>query len=278
MKDFSIDLASEKIHNGKTREYFKEILVSYHSRNYRATVVMLYSIVICDLIYKLQELKDVYSDEKAGDILKNLEKLRENNPKSPDWENELLIQVNQRTLLLDVATYENVKILQKHRHLCAHPVMDKNYELYQPNRETTRAHLRNTLEEIFLRNPYLSKDIFKEMIVDIAEKKSYFPPRFDNREFEQYLNTKYLDHSPKGTIEYIFKNLWKFSFRLNDEKSRENRDINYNAIYVVYKSNKNELSESINSNRSHYSNIEKGVPCQFLISFISIFPELYELL
>ena len=205
--DFSLDTAAEKIHNPKTREYFQEVLESYNIGNYRATIVMLYSIVVCDLVYKLQELKDIYNDKKATRLLNDLERRQKENPRSSDWEIELIKAVDERTLLIDVSTFENISILQKHRHLCAHPVMDENYELYKPNKETTRAHLRNMLESVFMRSPILSKDIFNELIVDLSEKKDYFPPKFENKNLEIYLKTKYLKHSPPKTIEYIFKNL-----------------------------------------------------------------------
>ena len=40
--------------NPDSRSYFKEILQSYYSQNYRATIVLLYSFVIYDLFMKLQ--------------------------------------------------------------------------------------------------------------------------------------------------------------------------------------------------------------------------------
>ncbi len=36
--------------NSDSRIYFKEILQSYYSQNYRATIVLLYSFVIYDLL------------------------------------------------------------------------------------------------------------------------------------------------------------------------------------------------------------------------------------
>ena len=42
--------------NADSRNYFKEILQSYYSQNYRATVVLLYSFVIYDLFIKLQKV------------------------------------------------------------------------------------------------------------------------------------------------------------------------------------------------------------------------------
>lgn len=42
--------------NNESRTYFKEILQSYYSQNYRATIVLLYSFVIYDLFIKLQTI------------------------------------------------------------------------------------------------------------------------------------------------------------------------------------------------------------------------------
>ena len=50
--------------NADSRSYFKEILQSYYSQNYRATVVLLYSFVIYDLFIKLQTMANE-GDKKA---------------------------------------------------------------------------------------------------------------------------------------------------------------------------------------------------------------------
>ena len=44
---------ADDIYFSKTREYFKEVLSSYANGNYRSAIVMLYSIAICDILYKL---------------------------------------------------------------------------------------------------------------------------------------------------------------------------------------------------------------------------------
>ena len=49
--------------NNDSRTYFKEILQSYYSQNYRATIVLLYSFVIYDLFIKLQTMAN------EGDIV-----------------------------------------------------------------------------------------------------------------------------------------------------------------------------------------------------------------
>ena len=59
----------ENIYFPKTREYFKEVISSYSNGNYRSAIVMLYSVVICDMLFKLKELKDMYNDTVASSLL-----------------------------------------------------------------------------------------------------------------------------------------------------------------------------------------------------------------
>jgi len=75
--DFSIESAAERIQNSKTKECFKEVVSSYTMENYRSAVVMLYSVVIADLIYKMQDLGDLYNDEKADNILTEIKTMQE---------------------------------------------------------------------------------------------------------------------------------------------------------------------------------------------------------
>ena len=70
---------ADDIYFSKTKEYFNEVLSNYANGNYRSAVVMLYSVAICDLLFKLQELVDMYNDSVAGDILREVEKCRNSN-------------------------------------------------------------------------------------------------------------------------------------------------------------------------------------------------------
>jgi hypothetical protein len=49
-------------------------------------MVMLYSVVICDLIYKLQELSNRYSDAVAVSILEKIKEEQRENSSNPIWE------------------------------------------------------------------------------------------------------------------------------------------------------------------------------------------------
>ncbi len=57
--------------NSDSRVYFKEILQSYYSQNYRATIVLLYSFVIYDLFIKLQTMS-IEGDNKAKKMVEEI--------------------------------------------------------------------------------------------------------------------------------------------------------------------------------------------------------------
>ena len=89
MSEFSLENLSERIHYGKTKSYFQEVLSSYHNSNYRSAVVMLWSVAIDDIVYKLQNLVDLYEDAVAKSILDELTVLQSSDPRSASWEVKL---------------------------------------------------------------------------------------------------------------------------------------------------------------------------------------------
>ena len=64
---FMIEDLIEKINESKTKELFKDVYALYSQGQYRATIVMLWTVTVCDLVYKLQYLKDLYNDSTAID-------------------------------------------------------------------------------------------------------------------------------------------------------------------------------------------------------------------
>lgn len=56
----------DSIYFDKSRNYFREVINSYENGNYRSAIVMLYSLVVCDLLLKLNELDDIYNERTIG--------------------------------------------------------------------------------------------------------------------------------------------------------------------------------------------------------------------
>jgi hypothetical protein len=277
MSEFSLESLAEKIYDVKTKNYFQEVLSSYQNGNYRSAVVMLWSVAICDIVYKLQSLVDLYDDQTAKLILGDSEKLQEANPKSSDWEIKLVKSTFDKTMLLDNPEYANLETLQTQRHLSAHPVLKNEHrELYSPNKETVRSLMRNTLEDLLIKPPFYTKKIINELLKDIAESKAVLDTK---KKVKKYIEDEYLNRlKPEVEIE-IYKNLWKLVFRLDDNDCKENRLVNRQILEVIGNRNSEEILKAIKNEKDYYSKISlKEKILDHLVIYLSKNHSIYELL
>jgi hypothetical protein len=276
MTGFSLEGFAEDIFAAKTKEYFKEVLSSYQNGNYRSSVVMLWSVAVCDLIYKLEYLIDVYRDATATQIINEMTQMQEQEPFSSAWEIKLVEDAFLKTRLLDAPEYENLKFLQKQRHLSAHPVLTQERELHAPNKETVRSLLRNTLEGLLIKPPFYTQHILNEMLADLAEHRDALNDRY---KVKAYVESRYLRRF-KPTVETsIFKSLWKFTFKLENDECNANRRVNLNVLEAISDRQAGRLDEIVRAEQEHFSNIAAdGEPLKFFIYYLSKHPTLYALL
>ena len=71
---------------------------------------MLWSVAICDILFKLAEH---YDDAVAKEILDEIESARSANDKSTEWEWKLVEEIKKRTQLLERGDLANLEWLQK---------------------------------------------------------------------------------------------------------------------------------------------------------------------
>ncbi|MET3203214.1 UNVERIFIED_ORG: hypothetical protein ABID75_006200 [Bacillus proteolyticus] len=273
----SIEYLAEQIYHHKTKEYFKEVLISYTNGNNRSAVVMLYSVVICDLVYKLQELKEKYDDLTASDILTKIKTEQQQHPTRSNWENTLITEVGKRTNLLEGYDGVNISYLREHRHLSAHPVLDQLDILFKPNKETVRSHIRNMLEGVLCKSPLLSNKITITFLNDIESIKDTL---INNDELNRYITSRYLSRINKPLSQKLFKDLWKFTFKVTDEKCNNNRRIIFRSLKIMFESDKNQYLELIQNEKPHFSTItlDNEDILYHLQALFSSYPSLYDLM
>ncbi|MDW3193047.1 MAG: hypothetical protein R8G66_11810 [Cytophagales bacterium] len=252
MKDYNIENSINLFHSDKTKEYFREVSSSYYNGNNRAAVVTLYSVVISDLLFKLEFLVDIYNDQVAKEILSKIKETQDSNPTNPDWEKDLVEEILNRTNLLDNVDKAHIQALRNDRHLCAHPVLNKEDKLYTPNPETVASHIRNMIESIFSKPPLLSKKILPAVLSDISDKAQVL---FDDESMKKYLVSKYLEKLTDTAEVQIFRDLWKFVFRLDDEECIKNRFINFRFLYILYNRNPKLCISKIDQEPDHFYHI-----------------------
>ncbi|USK31253.1 hypothetical protein LIT32_26685 (plasmid) [Bacillus sp. CMF21] len=268
---------AEGIYHQKTKEYFEEVLSSYEHENYRSAVVMLYTVVICDLVFKLNDLKDIQNEDKAKKILEDLETDKEENPVSSDWENNLIEKAFKEAKLLENDVYTHITTLKRYRNLSGHPVLNSLEILYRPNKEMVQSLMINMLEGLLTKHPLFTKNVFVPFMVEIERIKNDFSTE---ERLEIYLESKFLVHFNKELVEYIFKHLWKSVFKSNGERESKNRNVNYKVLLIIYKRYEEILFEFIKKENAHFSDFldENSFILGEFVDFLSKYPNVYPLL
>lgn len=101
LNEFSIETLSESIYNHKTQEYFDEIISSYNNKSFRSATVMLWSVAVIDLVFKLTDLVDLHEDNSAKSILKEMSEVQSKIPAMKILKNSCLTIGLQQQFLLD---------------------------------------------------------------------------------------------------------------------------------------------------------------------------------
>jgi hypothetical protein len=280
MTDYSIELSAEDIVDSRTKRYFAEVHGSYSAGYYRSAVVMLWSVVVTDILFKLEQLATAYGDATAQAILTEIGDTRKNNPKSPEWEADLVDKVASRTDLIDHAEHSFLRSLQAHRHLSAHPVMTSGDALFLPNKETARAHIRNVLDGVLTKPPIMSRKVFDTFTEDVEQLGRLNPGPDGLRKF---LEAKYFRHFSAATFDHIFKSLWRVTFKSSDSRANANRAINAQALGVLFSSRRPKLTELIRTERDWFSDVSfldahLGAMTQFFRDNPQVFPLLNDAL
>ncbi|WP_298785262.1 hypothetical protein [uncultured Marinococcus sp.] len=255
MSNLSIDDLYERIYHSNTKKYFQEVYQSYVNKSYRSATVMLYTIVISDLVYKLKELKELYADEKAIAILTEIQDMMVKHARSPEWETKLVESVEQKTNLLEIHDKENIDHLKHQRHLCAHPVLTEVDLLYNPNKDQVKAHMRNMLEGVLIKPSILSNELTQNFVMDISKVKDIL---VKDEALERYIDNKYFQLIGPQLFRLLFKNLWKFVFKLRNEECNENREVNFRVIQIMLKKEKQHLLDYISSESKSFSSISES--------------------
>lgn len=267
MSDFSIELAAEQIVDARTKEYFAEVLASFVNGHYRSAAVMLWSVVVSDLVYKLQALRDLYQDPVATSILDSIQAKQIANPTNPEWEPFLLDEINGRTQFFEAGEHQHIVGIHKLRHLSAHPVLSSANLLYQPNKETVRAAIRNALESVLLKAPVFSKRVVANLVDDLAASKALLP---DQSSLRMYLEAKYLKNLHPAVNLELVRALWKFCFRISNADVDANREINLRALMVIHDRDSIGFLNLVRKNADQLSVIAVGgEPLAAMIRFLA---------
>lgn len=274
-RSMGIEEKTELIESSATRYYFREVYSSYINGNYRAAVVSLWSVLVCDAVYKTQKLFELTGDAWAQQKLNTIEKLQRENSKSSDWELELFEGFYTSKKFIGNGEISNIRDIQKKRHLCAHPVLSEDNALYTPSKESVKSMILNALDDFLVRRNYYGKDVFPILRDTLKENSEYYSELKNIRP----LIKKYCQRLTPSAVYQVFRNFYKFSFRLDDEDAVKYRRLNRSACFHLYDEVKKSapLIHKMKEEIDFFENISfKTNTLTFLFHFLCFNREIYD--
>lgn len=272
------------IPNTLTRKYFNEVVNCCDSRSYRSSVTILWSVVICDLFFKLQGLAEHYKDKKAEKILEGLAKSHEGDNFPPAWEIKFVESIKEKTELLDDNQYNKLIYLHKTRNLAVHPKIKQHLELFDlnklelfnPTENEACSLIYEILEGLLIKKPIHSKEVFNALVEDLEEHSEVST---DNGLLKTHLHETYYDCFNTEVKKFVFKGLWHNLFEVTNERCENIRDITYYAFLLLFDADPSTFVTQITENKTYFSRIaKKGSPVIYLIRFLARQPNIYKLL
>lgn len=196
-----------------SRNYFKEILQSYYSQNYRATIVLLYSFVIYDLFIKLQTMANE-GDKKADEKLKEINTMIADDEKYSKVENEVVQFFKDNSPLYFDKFIEDIEYLKNCRNKCAHLKVNDN-TLFVPSDYHARMLICSMYDHILsVKAPFIT-DLFSIAQADVegyAESISEITQNGLDNSIKKSIVEKYLKRmtydSFKNLIKHLFVCYW----------------------------------------------------------------------
>ena len=274
--------------NADSRGYFEEILQSYYSKNYRASVVLLYSFVIYDLYNKLQTM-DSEGDSKATKELSKINKMIKDDEKYSKVENEIIHFFKDNcTLYFDRFT-EDIDYLKNCRNKCAHLKVNDN-SLFLPSDYHARMLICSMYDNILsVKAPFIM-DLYSFVENDVeaySQKILSVPEDSIDESIITYIKNKYLERMTYDSLKKSYKTFIRLLLVSENEHCEKNATGLYMFAYaitdyLIQKGHSNifkdegvlKVFSKIQIEKLKASNLKKNA----LVGLITTFPAVMDLL
>lgn len=247
--NFDFEIAITNVKSKKTQKYLKEVLSTYYNHEYRSCIVMLYAATFADALEKINTMAEIYQNEKASDFLKKYEEDRAKNTAYSTLERDVKKFIVQSGIINDVEE-KQWEHLKDYRDYCAHPVVEKDYELISPNGDQVRMHIRNMFEALFLKDAILTNT---KLFDEFLQKVESFYDRNELEGMKEYVTTRYISRLNFNTKGKFIKNLWKFAFFVTDDECDTYRRIAYHSLIWIIESDKVQLLQYMEENANYFN-------------------------
>lgn len=214
------------LQNSQCRAYFEEILQCYYSKNYRATIVLLYSFVIYDLYIKLQTMANE-GNSSAESKLTEIKTMIADEEKYSKVEKTIIQFFKDNCSLYFNKFNQDISYLQECRNNCAHLKVDDN-SLYEPKDYQVRMLICSMFDNIIsVKAPFIT-DLFTIVQSEVeryAGSISYIGGFTEAIKSE--ITNNYLKRMTDDSLKKSYKTFLKLLLISDDEECNKN-------IYGLY--------------------------------------------
>ncbi len=198
--------------NRESRDYIGEAIAAYRGGVYRAAVVATWTAVAFDIFGKIRELAG-QGDAAAESFVRDLEKAiaSSNTTRLLKIERELLNDAGNQFELIDKTEQTQLERLQADRHLCAHPSLTRDAELFCPSPEVVRTHIVHSILYVLRHPPVQGKTALVRLKTDLMNS-----PAGSHTDLVGMLKTKYFDRAKATLIRSVVIALLKALIRATD--------------------------------------------------------------
>ena len=275
-----------QIENLEIRSYFSEVISCYENHNYRAAILVLYTVILYDLTYKLEELRDEYEDSNAKQLLEEVYKRINSSGDKSSWENLLLDKLYESTdfEIVDDNLWSTIQAVKLKRNLSAHPSFDKEQQIYQPTRELTLGFIKEIYETLLTKSAHFMSRGLERVFESFKQKKSHFNIRNfyedskDNNYEYNYFYNRFYSRMSMPLKKKFFRNIWALTFEKNNEEL-ENNFLNLFVIIKVLEQDEQLFKDFIEGKLKSdkiKDIIDLDIPINKFILFLNFYPDYYQ--
>ena len=239
----------------------------------RSAIVSTWIAVAFDIIAKAKELS-IHGDTAASKFALKIEQAIQNSDvrKLQVIESGLLSIANDNLQLFLPHEYEDLKRLQKDRHLCAHPAFAMEEALFQPTPELVRTHITHALMHLLVNAPLQGKSAIARFHADLLSPS--FPT--DGESIGIFVRAKYLDRAKNVLVANLIRSLLSVFFGKESEKYDKQRHLVTRTLQAIAKAKTAIYDDTV---KDYVVNKFGAIPNDLLLSisaFIGCDPRVWE--
>lgn len=215
-----IDALALKVRDANSKRLIDDAISAYRAGALRSAIISTWNAVANDIIVKAQEIHSL-DDGRANNFVEKLNNAIENDNVSQKIkiERNLLKNAKDTFQIITSHEFDMLRRIRKDRHICAHPSLVREDQLFEPTPDLVRSHIVNALDILLVHKPLQGKSALNRLMEDINSES--FPSTQDG--VRKFVYSKYLKSAKGVLVENLIKVIYKILVKGTEPKIAKNK-------------------------------------------------------